>query len=114
MWRIRVIWKAVVWPRNGANVWRSRPMADRWRETTCRCSRSQKLPPRALGLCLPWDPEAQPLIQQHEKTMHKLQAVSGKDFDHLYLSHEVQMHQRLLQTVVTLAGQTQDLNSQKS
>jgi putative membrane protein len=61
-----------------------------------------------LGLVPATGPEAQPLIQEHEKTMHKLQAVSGKDFDQLYLSHEVQMHQRVLQTVATLAGQTHD------
>jgi predicted outer membrane protein len=53
-------------------------------------------------------PEAQPLIQEHEKTRRKLKAASGKDFDQLYLAHEVQMHQRVLQTVASLAGQTRD------
>ena len=61
-----------------------------------------------LGLVPAMGPEAQPLIQEHEKTMHKLRAASGKDFDQLYVSHEVQMHQRALQTVASLAGQTQD------
>ena len=61
-----------------------------------------------LGLVPAMGPEAQPLIQEHEKSMHKLQAVSGKDFDQVYLSHEVQMHQRVLETVASLAGQTQD------
>ena len=61
-----------------------------------------------LGLVPAMGAEAQPLIQEHETTMHKLQAASGKDFDQLYLSHEVQMHQRVLQTVASLAGQTHD------
>lgn len=53
-------------------------------------------------------PEAQPLIQEHEKTRRKLKAASGKDFDQLYLAHEVQMHQRVLESVASLAGQTRD------
>jgi putative membrane protein len=61
-----------------------------------------------LGLIPAMGPEAQPLIQEHEKTMHTLQGASGKDFDQLYLSHEVQMHQRVLQTVASLAGQTHE------
>src|SRR5687768_4730505 len=52
--------------------------------------------------------EAQPLIQEHEKTRRKLKAASGKDFDQLYLAHEVQMHQRVLESVASLAGQTRD------
>jgi putative membrane protein len=61
-----------------------------------------------LGLLPAMGPEGQPLIREHEKTMQKLQAAAGKDFDHLYLSHEVEMHQRVLQTVASLAGQTHD------
>jgi putative membrane protein len=61
-----------------------------------------------LGLVPAMGPEAQPLIQEHEKTRQKLKAASGKDFDQLYLAHEVQMHQRVLQTVASLAGQTRD------
>ena len=34
-----------------------------------------------LGLVPAMGPEAQPVIQEHEKTMHKLHAASGKDFD---------------------------------
>jgi putative membrane protein len=61
-----------------------------------------------LGLVPAMGPEAQPLIQEHENTRQKLKAASGKEFDQLYLSHEVQMHQRVLQTVASLAGQTHD------
>ena len=57
-----------------------------------------------LGLVPAMGPESQPLIQEHEKTMHTLHAASGKDLDRLYLSQEVQMHQRVLQTVASLAG----------
>jgi Predicted outer membrane protein len=49
--------------------------------------------------------ETQALIQDHAKAIPKLQAASGKEFDHLYLSHEIDMHKRVLQTAASLAGQ---------
>jgi predicted outer membrane protein len=42
------------------------------------------------------------------KTMQKLKASSGKDFDRVYVSHEIEMHQRVLETVGSLATQTQN------
>jgi putative membrane protein len=53
-------------------------------------------------------PETQPLIQDHAKALQKLQASSGKEFDQLYLSHEIDMHKRVLQTAASLAGQTRN------
>lgn len=61
-----------------------------------------------MGVLPAMGPETQPLVQDHAKTMEKLQASSGKEFDQLYLSHEIEMHKRVLQTVGSLAGQTQD------
>ena len=53
-------------------------------------------------------PETQPLIQDHAKAIQTLQAASGKDFDRLYLSHEIEMHKRVLQTAASLVGQTRN------
>jgi len=51
-------------------------------------------------------PETQPLIQDHAKAVETLQAASGKQFDQLYLSHEIEMHTRVLQTAASLVRQT--------
>lgn len=53
-------------------------------------------------------PETQPLIQDHAKALQKLQALSGKEFDQLYLSQEIDMHKRVLQAAASLAGQTRN------
>ena len=53
-------------------------------------------------------PETQPLTQGHAKAVQKLQAASGKEFDRLYLSHEIEMHKQVLQTAASLAGQTRN------
>ena len=53
-------------------------------------------------------PETQPLIHDHTNAVQKLQAASGTEFDQLYLSHEIDMHKRVLQTAATLVEQTRD------
>jgi putative membrane protein len=63
---------------------------------------------KRLGVLPAMGLETQPLVQDHEKTMQRLQASSGKEFDRLYLSHEIEMHKRVLQTVGSLAGRTHD------
>jgi putative membrane protein len=63
---------------------------------------------KRLGVLPAMGPETQPLVQDHEKTMQRLQGSSGKEFDQLYLLHEIEMHKRVLQTVGSLAGQTRE------
>jgi len=63
---------------------------------------------KRLGILPAMGPETQPLIQDHAKALQKLQAASGKEFDQLYLSHEIDMHKRVLQTAASLAGQTRN------
>ena len=53
-------------------------------------------------------PETQPLIQDHATAIQTLQAASGKEFDRLYLSHEIDMHKRVLQSAASLVGQTRN------
>lgn len=61
-----------------------------------------------LGVLPAMGPETQSLVHDHERAMQKLQASSGKEFDHSYLSHEIEMHKEVLKTVGSLAGQTRD------
>ena len=53
-------------------------------------------------------PETQPLIQDHAAALQQLQSASGKEFDQLYLSHEIEMHTRVLRTAASRAGQTRN------
>src|SRR4051794_7820354 len=63
---------------------------------------------KRLGVLPAMTPETQPLIQDHEKSMERLKASSGKKFDRQYLAHEIEMHTRVLETAGSLAQQTQD------
>lgn len=63
---------------------------------------------KRLGVLPAMGPETQPLVQDHAKAIQKLQAASGKEFDQLYLSHEIEMHKRVLQTGASLVGQTRN------
>jgi putative membrane protein len=61
-----------------------------------------------LGVLPAMGPETQPLVQDHAKVMQTLQGSSGKAFDQLYLFHEIEMHKHVLQTVLSLGGQTRE------
>jgi putative membrane protein len=61
-----------------------------------------------LGILPAMGPETQPIIEDHANVIQKLQAASGKEFDELYLSHEIDTHKRVLQTVASLVGQTRN------
>ena len=61
-----------------------------------------------LGILPAMGRETQPIIENHANVIQKLQAASGKEFDQLYLSHEIDMHKRVLQTAASLVGQTRN------
>lgn len=61
-----------------------------------------------MGVLPVMGPETQRLVADHTQTTEKLQTLSGKEFDRLYLSHEIEMHERVLETAGSLLRQTQD------